>query len=180
MNAKHRAEKLAIAVFVAAVATAAAASPTETGCDLVMLNGSGTRLANGAIVGSETLTIVATGEQIPVTFTAVPLGITDFQNGMATFASSHAFVGADNRRINFTTFEEIKTIPLQGDPSCEQGACGLVFKLVLEKGVGDYNCGQIVSGYDPTLTSFTSTLQGTSVQLNSVGKLCKCKLSGNN
>jgi len=40
--------------------------------------------------------------------------------------------------------------------------------------------GEIVSGYDPTLTSFTSTLQGDTLQLNSVGKLCKCRLSGNN
>ena len=180
MKAKHRGEKLALAIFLGAISTAAASSPTESGCDTVTLNGSGTRLASGAIVGTETLTITATGEQIPVTFTAVPLGITDFQDGKVTFVSSHAFEGTDNRRVNFTTFDEIKTVPLQGDPSCGQGACGLVFKLVLEKGIGEYNCGQIVSGYDPTLTSFTSTMQGTSLQLNSVGKLCKCKLSGNN
>jgi hypothetical protein len=86
----------------------------------------------------------------------------------------------NNRRVHFTSFDEITTVPLQGDPSCSQGECGLVFKLVLKKGIGDYNCGEIVSGYDPTLTSFTSTLQDNTLQLNSVGKLCKCKLSGNN
>jgi hypothetical protein len=43
-----------------------------------------------------------------------------------------------------------------------------------KKGVGAYNCGQIVSGYDPTLTSFTSTLRGDNLELNSVGKLCDC------
>jgi len=155
------------------------ADNSVNGCDVVQLNGNGTRLESGVIVGSETLTIVATGEQIPVTFTAVPLGITDFQDGKATFISSHDFKGVDNRRVNFTSFDEIKTVPLQGDPSCSQGKCGLVFKLVLKKGIGNYNCGEIVSGYDPTLTSFTSTLQGNSLQLNSVGKLCKCRLSGN-
>lgn len=76
------------------------------------------------------------------------------------------------RRVNFTTFDQIKTVPLQGDPSCGQGEYGLVFKLVLKNGIGDYNCGEIVSGYDPTLTSFTSTLKGNTLQLNSVGKLC--------
>jgi len=160
--------------------TNAVADNSVNGCDVVQLNGNGTRLESGVIVGSETLTIVATGEQIPVTFTAVPLGITDFQDGKATFISSHDFKGVDNRRVNFTSFDEIKTVPLQGDPSCSQGQCGLVFKLVLKKGIGNYNCGEIVSGYDPTLTSFTSTLQGNTLQLSSVGKLCKCRLSGNN
>lgn len=179
MNTKWLGEALAVMGFLAAVPTAVAGNP-ESGCDIVMLNGSGTRLESGVIVGSETLTIVSTGEQIPVTFTAVPLGITDFQDGKATFISSHEFKGVNNRRVSFTTFEEIKTVPLQGDPSCSLGECGLVFKLVLKTGIGDYNCGEIVSGYDPTLTSFTSTLQGNTLQLNSVGKLCKCKLSGNN
>ena len=179
MKTKWLGEALAVVGFLAAVPTAVADNP-ESGCDVVMLNGNGTRLESGVIVGSETLTIVATGEQIPVTFTAVPLGITDFQDGKTTFISSHEFKGENNRRVNFTSFDEIKTVPLQGDPSCSQGECGLVFKLVLKTGIGDYNCGEIVSGYDPTLTSFTSTLQGNSLQLNSVGKLCKCKLSGNN
>lgn len=170
---------LAVITGVAA-ATNVVAGNRDRGCDVVTLNGSGTRLDSGAIVGTETLTIVATGQQIPVTFTAVPLGITDFQDGKVTFVSSHEFKGVNDRRVAFTTFDEVKTVPLQGDPSCGQGECGLVFKLVLEKGVGDYNCGEIVSGYDPTLTSFTSTLQGTALQLNSVGKLCNCKLSGNN
>lgn len=179
MKTKWLGEVLAVVGFLAAVPTAVAGNP-ESGCDVVMLNGNGTRLESGVIVGSSTLTIVATGEQIPVTFTAVPLGITDFQDGKATFISSHEFKGVNNRRVHFTSFDEIKTVPLQGDPSCSQGECGLVFKLVLKKGIGDYNCGEIVSGYDPTLTSFTSTLQGNTLQLNSVGKLCKCKLSGNN
>jgi hypothetical protein len=151
-------------------------------CDVVSLTGSGTRLESGVIVGSETLTIIATGEQIPLAFTAVPLGITDFQvgDGRTTLVSSHDFKGVNDRRIDFTTFDELKTIPLQNDPTCGQGECGLVFKLVLEKGVGDYNCGEIVSGYDPTTNSFTSTVHGATLQLNSLGKLCKCRLSGNN
>ncbi|HWR76793.1 MAG TPA: hypothetical protein VN283_06260 [Thiobacillus sp.] len=169
----------AVVTCFAAVPPAMAVNPLN-GCDVVTLSGSGTRLESGVIVGSETLTIVATGEQIPVTFTAVPLGITDFQDGKATFVSSHEFNGVDSRRVNFTTFDEIKTVPLESDPSCSQGECGLVFRLELKKGLGDYNCGEIVSGYDPTLTSFTSTLQGNTLQLNSVGKLCKCRLSGNN
>jgi len=147
---------------------------------VVALNGSGTRLANGAIVGSETLTIVATGEQIPVEFTAAPLGVTDFEDGQATFVTSHDFKGVNDRKVRFTTFDELRTVPLEADPSCEQGACGLVFKLVLEKGEGKYTCGQIVSGLDLTSASFTSTLQGGSLELNSVGKLCKCRPSGNN
>ena len=175
-----------VGVLLAAVAcfstyAHAAAGKSESECDVVSLNGSGTRLENGAIVGNETLTIVATGEQIPVSFTAVPLGVTDFQDGKLTFITSHEFKSDPRHDIAFTTFDEIKTVPLQGDPSCGQGECGLLFKLVLEKGAGDYNCGEIVSGYDPTtLASFTSTLQGNSLQLNSVGKLCKCRLSGNN
>jgi len=179
MKTKKLGVVLAVITGFAAVTNAVAGNP-ESGCDVVTLSGSGTRLESGVIVGSEMLTIVATGEQIPVTFTAVPLGITDFQDGQVSFVSSHEFKGADNRRVSFTTFDEIKTVPLQGDPSCVQGECGLVFKLVLRNGIGDYNCGEIVSGYDATLTSFTSTLQGNILQLSSVGKLCKCRLSGNN
>lgn len=176
-------EKLGVMVIVVAGfvgAPQAVAGNPSSGCDVVTLSGTGTRLESGVIVGSETLTIVATGEQIPVTFTAVPLGVTDFQDGKATFVSSHEFKGVTYRRINFTTFDEVKTLPLQGDPSCGQGECGLIFKLVLSNGAGDYNCGEIVSGYDPTLASFTSTLQGNTLQLSSVGKLCKCGVSGDN
>ena len=179
MKTKKLGVILAVVSGLAAVTNAVASNP-ESGCDVVTLSGSGTRLGSGVTVGNSTITVVATGEQIPVTFTAVPLGITDFQEGKATFVSSHEFKGVNNRRVNFTTFDEIKTVPLQGDPSCGQGECGLVFKLVLKTGIGDYNCGEIVSGYDPTLTSFTSTLQGNTLELNSVGKLCKCRLSGNN
>ena len=179
MKSKALAAILAGVAFSAAATTAMAGSPE--GCDVVQLSGSGTRLENGAIVGSETLTVVATGEQIPVTFTAVPLGVTSFQDGRVTFATSHQFTGVTGRSVGFTTFDEITTVPTQGDPACSQGECGLIFKLVLEKGIGHYNCGEIVSGYDPaTLTSFTSTLQGNALQLNSVGKLCKCGGSGNN
>jgi hypothetical protein len=156
----------------------AMAGPERNGCDVVALSGSATRLDTGVIVGNETLTITATGEQIPVEFTAVPLGVTDFDGEQAKFISSHDFKGVHNRKVRFTTFDKLRTVPLEGDPSCGQGACGLVFQLVLEKGVGRYNCGQIVSGYDPTLTSFTSTLQGNVLELNSLGKLCKCRLGG--
>lgn len=160
-----------------------AAGPRQNECDVVELNGNGTRLGNGVIVGNEMLTIVATGESIPVEFTAVPLGVTDFDGQQVTFSSSHDFAATNNRKVRFTTFDEIRTFPLEGDPSCLEGACGLVFKLVLEKGVGDYNCGQIVSGFDltnPSPIPFISTLTGNTLVLNSVGKLCKCRLSGNN
>jgi hypothetical protein len=186
MNAKRFSLMLAVVTCFSVLTNAVAGKPSiksETSCDIVSLSGSGTRLESGAIVGSETLTILATGEQIPVTFTAVPLGVTDFQpdNGQVTFVTSHDFNSVTGRRVAFTTFDEIKTVPVQGDPTCGQGECGLLFKLVLQKGSGDYNCGEIVSGYDPTtLASFTSTLQGNTLQLNSVGKLCKCNLSGNN
>lgn len=179
MKTKQLRVALAVIAGLAAV-TDALADKSVNVCDVVTLSGSGTRLESGVTVGSSTMTIVATGEQIPVTFTAVPLGITDFQDGKVTFISSHEFRGTDSRRVSFTTFDEVKTVPLQGDPSCVGGECGLVFKLVLKHGIGDYTCGEIVSGYDPTLTSFTSTLQGDTLQLNSVGKLCKCRLSGNN
>lgn len=172
---KAKALAAILGVTCLAAATAAGAAKPVGACDVVQLNGTGTRLANGAIVGNETLTILATGEEIPITFTAVPLGVTAFEDGSVTYVTSHEFKGVNRRNISFTTFEEIKSIPLAGDPSCVTGECGLVFKLVLEKGSGDYNCGVIVSGYDPaTLTSFTSTLQGDTLQLHSVGKLCNC------
>jgi len=159
------------------------AAPGQTGCDVVLLNGTGTRINDQVVVGSETLTVVATGETIPVEFTSVALGVTDFDvaDGQVTFISSHDFKGVNDRKVSFTTFDEVRTVPIGGDPSCKTGACGLVFKLVLEKGVGKYTCGQIASGYDdPTVPSFTSTLQGSTLELNSVGKLCDCNLSGNN
>jgi len=156
------------------------AAPGQIGCDVVLLNGTGTRINNQVVVGSETLTVVSTGETIPVEFTSVALGVTDFADGQVTFVSSHDFKGVNDEKLSFTTFDEVRTVPLEGDPSCTEGMCGLVFTLVLEKGVGKYTCGQIVSGYDHTLTFFTSTLKGDELQLNSAGKLCDCSLSGNN
>lgn len=101
-----------------AVCNVATSGPAQSDCDVVVLSGSGTRLDNGVIVGNETLTVVATGEQTPVEFTAVPLGVTKFEGGEATFISSHDFEGVNNRKVHFTTFDEIRTVPLEGDPSC--------------------------------------------------------------
>jgi hypothetical protein len=58
MKTKWLGEALAVVGFLAAVPTAVAGNP-ESGCDVVMLNGNGTRLESGVIVGSSTLTIVA-------------------------------------------------------------------------------------------------------------------------
>lgn len=172
---RNTAQRAILAGIACALVGGAASAGYPPGhCDVVALNGSGTRGGDGVVVGSSTLTVVATGDQITVDFTAVPLGVTDFKDGEVTFVSSHDFVGSGKRRVNFTTFDTVKTVPLEGDPTCGKGACGLVFTLTLEKGVGDYSCGQIVSGYDPTLTTFTSTLKGDTLELNSVGKLCDC------
>jgi len=72
MKAKMLGAMLAGIACLAGTSVALADNPMNR-CDLVALSGSGTRLESGAIVGSETLTIIATGEQIPVTFTAAPL-----------------------------------------------------------------------------------------------------------
>jgi hypothetical protein len=183
------ARKTAVSTMVSgfaclAVLSIAMAGPKHNDCDVVTLNGEGTRLESGVIVGSEILTIAETGEAIPVEFTAVPLGVTDIDAEQTTFTSSHEFEAINKREIHFTTFDEVTTVPLGEDPSCGSTPCGLVFKLVLETGAGEYTCGQIVSGYDPTADpqqpAFTSTLLGDTLTLNSVGKLCKCRLSGNN
>ena len=163
----------------------------KNSCDVVALNGTGTMLPDGRLVGSDVLTIIGTGETTHVNFAMVTLGATnvDQATGGVTLATSHDFKSTNSDQLNFTTFDEIKVIPLGGsDATCTQNACGLVFKLKLEKGHGRYNCGEIVSGFntDPSapipFTSYVNPLapapDGGTVTLNSVGKLCKC--SGNN
>jgi hypothetical protein len=160
-------------------------------CDVVSLNGTGKLLEDGRIVGTETLSIIGTEKQIRVEFTATPLAAleVDHSTGAVTLATTHDFTGVDNRSVNFTTFDEITIVPLGGsDATCIQNACGLIFKLKLEKGHGRYNCGETASGFntDPAalipFTSFVNPLSpapnGDTVILNSLGKLCKC--SGNN
>ena len=166
----------------------------RSSCDVVSLNGSGKLLEDGRIVGQETLTILATGEQVEVEFTTMPLGALniDQTTGAVTLGASHDFTGVNNRRVNFTTFDEITVVPLGDagpdaevpDASCLTNACGLIFKLKLETGHGRYNCGEIVSGLnsDPSapfpFTSFVDPASlhpaGDTVSLNSIGKLCKC------
>jgi len=156
-------------------------------CDVVTLNGTGTMLPGGVLVGSDVITIIRTGKTKQVDFTMTTLGVIDIDktNGGITLSASHDFKSTDNNKINFTTFDEITIVPLGGsDATCTQNACGLIFKLKLEDGRGRYNCGEIVSGYntDPTasipFTSYvnplTPTPDGGTVVLNSVGKLCKC------
>jgi len=160
-------------------------------CDVVSLNGTGRLLEGGRIVGTETFSIMGTDKQIEVVFSMTTLGTieADQATGVTTLVTSHDFSGAENRSVNFTTFDEIKVVPLGGnDPTCTQNACGLIFKLKLETGHGRYSCGEIVSGLNPEpnasipFTSFVNPLNpapnGDTVILNSVGKLCKC--SGNN
>ena len=160
-------------------------------CDVVSLNGTGRPLEGGRVVGTEMLSIMGTNKQIEVVFSMITLGTIDAEQttGGVTLVTSHDFIGTEKRSVNFTTFDEIKVVPLGGnDPTCTQNACGLIFKLKLETGLGRYNCGEIVSGFNPDpnatipFTSFINPLSpapnGDTVILNSVGKLCKC--SGNN
>lgn len=161
----------------------------KNACDVVSLNGTGQLLPGGRIVGKETLTIIGTEKQVEVEFTTIPLGALKVEpnTGTVTLGASHDFAGVNNRKINFTTFDEIKVIPLVedgvvGDANCRTNPCGLIFKLKLEKGHGKYNCGEIVSGFntDPDaqipFTSYVipSETGGDTVTLNSIGKLCKC------
>ena len=160
-------------------------------CDVVALNGTGMQLEGGRIVGTETLSVIGTERTIPVKFSLVTLGTVDVDQatGGVTLATSHDFKSVNNRSVNFTTFDEVTVVPLGGtDATCTQNACGLIFKLKLETGRGHYNCGEIVSGFNPdpsALIPFTSYVDpsnpapnGDTVSLNSFGKLCKC--SGNN
>lgn len=153
-------------------------------CDLVALSGTGTVLPGLTIKGTETLTLVDSGRQIAVQFTAVPLGTVEIDptTGASTSIYSHEFRSVGRRALLFTTIDEIKTVPLGQDPTCGQNPCGLVFRLKLVEGRGQYNCGEIVSGYNPDpaatipFTSYSDT--DGSVTFSSRGKLCKC--SGSN
>jgi len=160
-------------------------------CDVVSLNGTGRFLEAGRIAGAETLSFIDTDKQIAVEFTMTTLGTTEVDQGTGgvTLASSHDFTAVNNQKVNFTTFDEVTVVPLNGtDATCTQNACGLIFKLKLKTGNGRYNCGEIVSGFNPDpmaqipFTSFVNpaepALNGDTVFLNSTGKLCKC--SGNN
>jgi len=157
-------------------------------CDVVSLNGTGSLLEDGRIVGTETLTVIGEEKQFEVNFTAVTLGVENVnqESGAITLAASHDFQSGKRSRINFTTFDEISVIPLGGvDSTCQENPCGLKFKLKLKTGNGRYDCGEIVSGYntDPLtqipFTSyadpFNSAANGDTVVLNSIGKLCKCR-----
>lgn len=156
-------------------------------CDVVSLNGTGKLLEDGRIVGVETLSIMGTEKKVEVEFTTMPLGVlnVDQTTGVVTLATSHDFTGVKNRRVNFTTFDEITVVPLEGDDAtCKANACGLIFKLKVKMGHGRYNCGEIVSGLntDPSaqipFTSYVipdpTNLEADTVTLNSIGKLCKC------
>ena len=137
----------------------------------------------------ETLSIIGTDEKIEVEFAATPLGVLELsETGAVTMATSHDFKGVDNKRINFTSFDEITVVPLGEDANarCLNNACGLKFKLTVKTGNGRYNCGEIVSGYNTDVTAtipFTSFVDpsrsigadGDTVVLNSVGKLCNCR-----
>ena len=160
-------------------------------CDVVSLNGTGTLLEDGRLVGTETLSVMGTEQATPVTFSMVTLGTIEIDQatGSVTLATSHDFRSENNRSVNFTTFDQVTVIPLGGsDPTCTQNACGLIFKLKLETGTGRYNCGELISGFNPDpsaaipFTSYVNPLapapNGDTVSLNSLGKLCKC--SGNN
>ena len=160
---------------------------TKSKCDVVSISGTGNLQSDGSIVGNETLTVVATGENTALSFNAVTLGVLkiDPASASVTLAASHDFSSVESGKVNFTTFDEITIIPLGGsDATCIQNACGLLFKLKLEKGRGSYNCGEIVSGFntDPAapipftsfIDPFNPAANGDTVRLNSLGKLCKC------
>lgn len=160
-------------------------------CDTVRLNGTARMLENGQLVGSESLTGIDTGEQREIHFTMDPLGTVDIDPASSgvTLATTHDFTSRFQGHVTFTTIDTIRIIPLGGtDPTCMDNPCGLIFTLDLVQGRGQYNCGQIVSGYDTDpgaaipFTSFVNPLSpapnGDTVFLNSRGKLCRC--SGNN
>lgn len=156
-------------------------------CDVVSISGTGSLQKDGSIVGNETLTVIGSGKSASLSFHAVTLGALELDpaTSRVTLAASHDFASVESGKFNFTTFDEINIIPLGGsDASCTQNACGLLFKLKLERGHGRYNCGEIVSGFnmDPAAAiPFTSFIDpsnpdpnGGTVRLSSFGKLCKC------
>lgn len=160
-------------------------------CDVVSLNGTGRFLEAGRLAGEEILSLIGTDKQIAVQFTMITLGTTEVDQGTSgvTLATSHDFTAVNNKKVNFTTFDEVTVVPLNGtDATCTQNACGLIFKLKLTTGNGRYNCGEIVSGFNPNpmaqfpFTSYVNPAEPApnedTVFLNSMGKLCKC--SGNN
>lgn len=152
-------------------------------CDLITLSGIGNVSPDLTITGNETLTVADSGKETLVKFTADPLGIVEIDSttGVSTSIYSHEFKSEGKGKLAFTTIDKITIVPLGTDPQCIKAPCGLVFQLKLTEGHGKYNCGEIVSGYDPNPAAsipFTSYSVDGVVHLNSRGKLCKC--SGNN
>ena len=181
MNRKNKTSLSAIALGCLVCVTGAQADGSD--CDLITLSGTGEVSLDLKITGNETLTVVESGKEIPVEFTADPLGIVelDITSGVSTSIYSHDFKSERGRKLAFTTLDEITIVPLGNDPQCINTPCGVVFRLKLTEGHGKYNCGEIVSGYDPDPNAsipFTSYAAGGVAYLNSRGKLCKC--SGNN
>ena len=183
--------------FGAALYITAVPGATAEQCDFITLSGTG-QVDPGTLVitGRETLRVDGL-VKADLEFTAVPLGILNVdlsENRTTTSVYSHEFKSVGSGRLAFTTIDDIKIIPLPSpesedpDERCQANACGLVFRLKLLEGRGQYNCGEIVSGlkpvFDPTQEvtpanfPFTSYSAGGDVVLNSHGKLCKC--SGNN
>jgi hypothetical protein len=178
-------------VFCLTALTAAGAE-----CDLITLSGKGTvNPQTLRITGTETLMVRDSEKPIPMTFTAEPLGMVETgTDGSVKLVYSHEFQSLDKRTLAFTTTDEIQVVPLPPfdedagpDPTCQTNKCGLVFRLKLLEGHGRYNCGEIVSGYNPAYkassgatpeSAFTSYSDKGTSYLNSQGKLCKC--SGNN
>lgn len=174
--------------------TAARAVGAE--CDVITLSGKGELNPESlTIAGTETLMVRGSDKAIPVEFTAEPLGVVEAgADGTVKSIYSHEFKSVGNGKLAFTTIDEIKVVPLPPedeqsvetwvpDPTCMTNMCGLVFRLKLIEGRSKYNCGEIVSGYDPVaLPPFSSYAypDGNVIraELNSRGKLCKC--SGNN
>lgn len=189
MRALNTIAKMALAACACFVIFLTNASAGQAGnhCDVVSINGTGRLQADGRIIGNETISVAGKSGATSVKFVAVTLGIihVDQTTGAANLATSHNFSSVNNHAIDFTTFDELTVIPLNGaDATCTQNVCGLVFKLKLEKGIGRYSCGEIVSGYNTdsaALIPFTSYVDpfnpatnGDTVVLHSMGKLCQC------
>jgi hypothetical protein len=165
-------------VISLAVAGAAFAQPKGDQCALVELSGESEQLQpGGSFEGVKTLTVLETGEHIPLAEVAHMLGVVSENNGVLQGVTSHALRSEGGGHVEFITVDDGTLVPVPGGPL----PYALVLRMEVLTGSGRYNCGTLVSGFgleDGAPDSWISLADGTNpgrVIFTARGRLCRCR-----
>lgn len=165
--------KTVLILSFTAVAGLVAASPVQASrCATVQFSGSTQQpAANLPFIGSMEVVDLESGDMSSASVVTMLLGAVS-ADGLE-IVTSHEIEGDGAPGFEFVTFDDARLVP-----TATPGTFSLISHMEIRKGMGAYNCGELVIDGQQSTVSFDTTGLG-SASYAGFGRLCRCKPADN-